>query len=82
MISYDTPQVVCQKINYIKNSRLGGAMFWETSGDRPCLSGDSLIDIAAKHLGGQDRSQMEQSENSLEYPLSKYDNLRLGMPNE
>lgn len=82
MISYDTPQSVCQKIEYIKNAKLGGAMWWETSGDRPCLSGGSLIDIAAQELGGEDSKQLEQSLNFLEYPLSKYDNLRLGMPSE
>lgn len=56
-------------------------MWWETSGDRPSISGGSLIDIAAQELGGQDSKQLEQSVNCLEYPLSKYDNLRLGMAN-
>jgi len=33
--SYDDPQLLNQKMNYVKNNRLGGAMFWELSGDTP-----------------------------------------------
>jgi chitinase len=82
MISYDTPQVVTEKVDYIKNSHLGGAMWWETSGDKPTDSPDSLINISAQGLGGYQGKNMEQSANCLEYPFSKYDNLKAGMPNE
>lgn len=82
MVSYDTPQVVSQKIEYIKGTGLGGAMWWETSGDHPTSSKDSLITIAAEGLGEQGGHHMENSENFLDYPQSKYDNLRLGMPGE
>lgn len=82
MISYDTPQVVSHKVEYIKNTGLGGAMWWETSGDRPSSSEDSLINISAKVLGGDGCKDMEKSENCLDYPRSKYDNLRQGMPGE
>ena len=30
-VSYDTPAVVCAKVDYIKKEGLGGAMFWELS---------------------------------------------------
>jgi chitinase len=41
MISYDTKGIAARKAQYIKESGLGGAMFWETSGDKP--GNDSLI---------------------------------------
>ena len=31
--SYDTPGTIAGKISYAKNQGLGGAMFWELSGD-------------------------------------------------
>lgn len=82
MISYDTPEIVSQKTEYIKTRRLGGAMWWETSQDQPISSKDSLIGNAAKALGGPGDNDMEKSENCLDYPQSKYDNLRQGMPGE
>ena len=57
-------------------------MWWETSGDRSCSSGASLIDVTAKSLGGQGGESLELSRNCLEYPESRYQNLREGMPNE
>ena len=34
MISYDNPQSLAAKVNYIKSMNLGGVMFWEFSGDK------------------------------------------------
>jgi chitinase len=82
MISYDTPETVMQKASYIHENSLGGAMWWETSGDRPCSSGASLIEITANGLGGQRGEGLELSRNCLFYPKSRYKNLREGMPNE
>jgi chitinase len=82
MISYDTPEVAIQKALYIRENSLGGAMWWETSGDRPCSSGASLIEITANSLGGQGGENLELSKNCLLYPKSRYENLREGMPNE
>jgi chitinase len=82
MISYDSPQVASQKVDYIKNTGLGGAMWWESSGDHPGNSGDSLINITVQGLGGYEAKHMEKSQNCLEYPYSKYDNLKAGMANE
>ncbi|WP_239317692.1 glycosyl hydrolase family 18 protein, partial [Planobispora longispora] len=31
--SYDTPATIAGKMTYAKNQGLGGAFFWETSGD-------------------------------------------------
>lgn len=82
MVSYDSPQVATQKVQYIKQMRLGGAMWWETSGDKPCDHPESLIKITVEGLGGYGGKHMEQAPNVLEYPESKYDNLKAGMPGE
>ena len=82
MVSYDTPEVISQKTEYIKARRLGGAMWWETSQDQSSSTNKSLISTAAQALGGYGGDSMEKSQNCLEYPQSKYDNLRKGMANE
>jgi chitinase len=34
LVSYDTVDMALTKVNYIKQNKLGGAMWWEVSGDR------------------------------------------------
>jgi len=82
MVSYDTPEIVNRKLEYIKANGLGGSMWWETSGDRPKCSNDSLICVAARGLGGPQAEDLEFRQNCLEYPQSRYLNLRRGMPGE
>jgi chitinase len=77
LISYDTVDMVKQKADYAKKNGLGGGMWWETSGDKP-VGGGSLIETWVNAHGGQ----LEQQQNCLDYPESKYDNIRNGMPNE
>ncbi|KAL8767133.1 MAG: hypothetical protein Q9209_006296, partial [Squamulea sp. 1 TL-2023] len=72
MISYDTKEMVQQKVEYIKKEGLGGSMWWESSGDKK--GPDSLIGTVVKGLGRLDNSQ-----NTLQYPESKYDNIKKGM---
>jgi chitinase len=75
IITYDNVQAVQLKASYIKDKGLGGAMYWESSGDK---SGrESLIGNVAKAFG-----ELEQSENWLNYPGSKYANMAAGMPRE
>lgn len=71
LISYDTPDSVQEKVNYIKsrNGGLGGCMFWEASGDRQ--DSKSLIGSSALSLGNLDSTQ-----NWISYPDSQYDNIR------
>ena len=45
-ISYDDPQSIKIKVDYIKAKGLGGAMLWELSGDRD----EELIDVIGANL--------------------------------
>ncbi|KAF1933954.1 glycoside hydrolase family 18 protein [Didymella exigua CBS 183.55] len=78
MVSYDTPAMVRVKANHIREKGLGGAMYWESSGDRK--GEGSLISTFVQGVGGV--AALDQSHNVLHYPASKYDNLRAGFPDE
>ncbi|CZT20148.1 related to endochitinase class V precursor [Ramularia collo-cygni] len=80
MVSYDTPEIAIAKTKYLVKKGLGGAMWWETSGDFPITDERSLIRTVRGELetcGG-----LEGSLNVLEFPGSKYRNLREGMPGQ
>ncbi|EME77980.1 glycoside hydrolase family 18 protein [Pseudocercospora fijiensis CIRAD86] len=80
MVSYDEPAIALKKAEAISGLGLGGAMWWELSGDLPVNSSRSLIGTVKEHLlrcGG-----LEQCRNVLDYPYSKYKNLREGMPGQ
>ncbi|KJZ69895.1 Chitinase 1 [Hirsutella minnesotensis 3608] len=72
LISFDTPEMVKNKVTYLKGLGLGGSMFWEASGDRN--DGGSLIKASYQALRG-----IESSQNWLSYPDSRYDNIKQGM---
>ncbi|SNX86172.1 probable chitinase [Melanopsichium pennsylvanicum] len=77
-ISYDTPQNVLLKCQYIRNKRLRGAMFWELSGDATKTQGGadrSLVALTSKNMG-----VLETTLNHISYPFSKWDNVKAGMP--
>jgi chitinase len=75
LISYDTPAEASLKATYIKNNGLGGAMYWEASGDK--TDTESLIKTIFNSFGS-----LEQSQNCLSYPASQYANMVAGMPGE
>ncbi|KAI6358233.1 Endochitinase 46 [Pyricularia grisea] len=75
MVTYDTPDNVRRKVDWVKTKGLGGSMFWELSGDR--TDGSSLVGTSASSLGALDTSQ-----NQLSYPDSQYLNIRQGLPGE
>jgi len=77
-VSYDSVPVARQKAEYIKSRGLGGAMWWESSADKQG-GPESLIWNVVDVLGGPDA--LSKTPNCLEYPYSKYDNLRAGFPN-
>ncbi|RPA80732.1 glycoside hydrolase [Ascobolus immersus RN42] len=74
MISYDNAHCQKEKAEYIKRKGLGGAMWWETSGDKRTDSGESLIKTVVDHFGGP--GALEQQQNNLNFPSSKYDNVK------
>lgn len=78
IVTYDKQRMAENKAAYIVEKKLGGGMWWESSGDKS--GAESLMGTVAKALercGGLDRS-----DNWLEYPMSRYDNLRDGMKGE
>lgn len=80
MITYDNPASSAAKVSYIQQRGLGGAMWWESSGDR--TGEGSIISMVVNGVGGYGGKHMQKVENCLEYPHSKYDNLRKGFPGE
>ncbi|KAN0062010.1 Chitinase 4 [Thecaphora frezii] len=76
-ITYDTPEVVRRKCLYIQRKGMRGAMFWELSGDADAQHGGverSLVAITAQEL-----ANLDQTLNHLEFPYSKWDNVRKGL---
>ncbi|RKF63266.1 Endochitinase B1 [Erysiphe neolycopersici] len=69
LVSYDSVASSRAKAKWIKSQNLGGAMWWESSGDRCDQS--SLIQTVTQELG-----QLESSQNCLEYPKSRFDNIK------
>ncbi|KAF4979036.1 hypothetical protein FZEAL_4711 [Fusarium zealandicum] len=61
------------KAAYINKRGLGGAFYWEASGDK--TGSRSTVNAVRRSLGA-----LEMSQNLLYYPTSVYDNLRAGMP--
>ncbi|KAH8426641.1 Chitinase 4 [Aspergillus melleus] len=76
VVSYDTPEVTGLKAQYIQRRGLGGAMWWELSGDHPVHHERSLVRITGDAFGRM--GGLDGSENTLMYPASRYENLRRG----
>ncbi|KAI5279198.1 hypothetical protein KEM52_004466 [Ascosphaera acerosa] len=78
MVTYDNVSSVDDKTDYIKRRGLGGAMWWETSGDRDPKQGrkenGSLIGTFVADISGV--GALDQTQNALDYPESQYDNLK------
>lgn len=77
LVSYDTVPMARQKAEYIKERRLGGGMWWESSADKE--GAESLIGNVVEVLGGC--HGLRWDDNCISYPRTKYDNLRDGFPN-
>lgn len=80
MVSYDTRDLAIQKTEYVRRTGLGGAMWWESSGDKSGHEG--LIETVFVGLMKPGGKGIEKRPNCLEYPESKYENLRKGFPGE
>ncbi|KAG5635380.1 hypothetical protein H0H81_011471, partial [Sphagnurus paluster] len=53
-VTYDTPDIVNLKVQYLKNKGLAGSMFWELSTDK--VGPLSLVGTASQALGQLDRT--------------------------
>ncbi|KAI0910466.1 glycoside hydrolase superfamily [Ustulina deusta] len=73
LVSYDNARSIAFKARYIRDRQLGGAFFWEASGDR--ADRGSLVKTMSRTL-----DWLEKTPNNLRYPTSQYMNIRLGMP--
>ncbi|KAH6898841.1 glycoside hydrolase family 18 protein [Thelonectria olida] len=73
MVTWDSPASAKIKANYILDKNMGGAMYWEASGDK--TGPNSIVKTVAGTIG-----PLDQTLNMLSYPKSVYDNIRLGMP--
>jgi len=71
LVTYDTPSMAREKAEWIKKNGLGGAMWWESSADN--MGGQSLVGNVADALG-----TLEGNRNCVEYPHSRFENLRKG----
>jgi len=74
-ISYESPRSMAVKLQYIKDMKLGGTMFWEGSADHTAGFDRSLITQAYNFYGMEN---MAYDLNNINYPMSKYDNIRNG----
>jgi chitinase len=73
LVTYDNVRSAAFKAHYVRDRRLGGAFFWEASGDR---GGDrSLVKTMSSTL-----DWLDETPNNLRYPTSQYTNIRFGMP--
>ncbi|EGR51271.1 glycoside hydrolase family 18 [Trichoderma reesei QM6a] len=69
LVTYDNMETTTLKAEYLGKKGLGGAVFWEASGDR---SGDeSLIKAVARKM-----ALLDISMNMLSYPQSQFSNIR------
>ncbi|KAJ6782844.1 hypothetical protein PWT90_02843 [Aphanocladium album] len=69
LITYDNKESANLKAQYLMKKGLGGAVFWDASGDKP--GNGSLISTLARSIW-----PLESSQNMLEYPKSEYANIR------
>ncbi|KAJ7653321.1 glycoside hydrolase family 18 protein [Mycena polygramma] len=71
-VSYDIPNIVKLKTQYINANNLAGSMFWELSQDKK--GSDSLVAVSKGGLGALDSTQ-----NHISFPDSKWNNIKSNM---
>ncbi|KAG9083488.1 hypothetical protein FRC06_004510 [Ceratobasidium sp. 370] len=72
LISYDTPEIIEKKAEWVMSNQLAGAMFWELSADKNGT--ESLVWNSAKTM-----RRLDDTPNHLHYPGSQFDNVKAGM---
>ncbi|CAK4497819.1 unnamed protein product [Aphanomyces euteiches] len=71
--TYDNPQSVAEKVEFVQSHNLAGTMFWHAQQDAQA-DDRSLIHAAFQAMG----KAIDLSLNNLNYPTSTYDNVRRG----
>ncbi|KAL6854616.1 glycoside hydrolase family 18 protein [Trichoderma novae-zelandiae] len=69
LVTYDNMETTTLKAEYLSKKGLGGAVFWEASGDRQ--GDESLVKTVARKMG-----YLDDSRNMLSYPESRFSNIR------
>ncbi|PTB67173.1 glycoside hydrolase family 18 protein [Trichoderma citrinoviride] len=69
LVTYDNMETTTLKAEYLVDKGLGGAVFWEASGDRQ--GDESLVRAVARKM-----RHLDNSMNMLSYPQSHYSNIR------
>lgn len=46
MVSYDTVDMALRKVTYLQGKSMGGAMWWEASGDRNTTDGSIIGNVS------------------------------------
>ncbi|KAI0366010.1 hypothetical protein BV20DRAFT_1056022 [Pilatotrama ljubarskyi] len=72
LVTYDTPHIASIKAQYVRDKGLAGSMFWELSTDKK--GSDSLVATTANVYGN-----LDQTQNHINFPNSKWDNIRNNM---
>ncbi|KAL5116826.1 Chitinase 4 [Pleosporales sp. CAS-2024a] len=76
LVSYDTVGMALTKAKFIQQNKLGGAMWWEVSGDRN--DSGSIITNVVNALAGADGKGIESRANWIYYPNSTFANVKSG----
>ncbi|POS82723.1 glycoside hydrolase family 18 protein, partial [Erysiphe pulchra] len=71
LVSYDNVTIAKEKAGWIKSQKLGGAMWWESSGDR--TDQGSLIQAVTQELGQLESNQKEKDNFRKLHQLFKMD---------
>ena len=78
MVTYDTCDMARRKAKFICHRGMGGAMWWESSADKK--GPESIIVNVANVF--REAEGLKWEENCIEYPASRYENLRNGFPSK
>jgi chitinase len=74
LISYDSPETVKTKINYIKSKNLGGVMSWSIDSDVQTTSNRSLSNVIFSELTNGNNLQI--TANKIKFKNSTYINIK------
>lgn len=71
-MTYDDCKSASLKTDWINEQGLGGAMYWELSGDK--TDREAIVPLVASRF-----NKLDSRLNHLDYSKSRFDNMRKGM---